>query len=122
HRMVRGHRGAHAEAEPGPKKPCPTGRRGPFGRDARVRRADGQGPMTDSDLDEVRRRVSELGDWFHNIDLGGVRTAPDHFLGDYPGFQWRRIAPSLPSDLHGRTVLDIGCNAGFFSIEMKRRG
>jgi tRNA (mo5U34)-methyltransferase len=24
--------------------------------------------------------------------------------------------------LHGKTVLDIGCNAGFYSIEMKRRG
>lgn len=71
---------------------------------------------------DIRRRVTALGDWFHNIELDGIWTAPDHFLGDYPGFQWRRIEPSLPSDLRGRTVLDIGCNAGFFSIEMKRRG
>src|SRR5205085_10432039 len=28
----------------------------------------------------------------------------------------------LPKDLSGKTVLDIGCNAGFYSIEMKRRG
>jgi tRNA (mo5U34)-methyltransferase len=33
-----------------------------------------------------------------------------------------RIAPALPADLRGWTVLDIGCNAGFHSIEMKRRG
>ena len=25
-------------------------------------------------------------------------------------------------DLTGKTVLDIGCNGGFYSIEMKRRG
>src|SRR5690606_34190230 len=28
----------------------------------------------------------------------------------------------IPVDLTGKTVLDIGCNAGFYSIEMKRRG
>ena len=27
-----------------------------------------------------------------------------------------------PADLRGKTVLDIGCNAGFYSLEMKRRG
>lgn len=52
----------------------------------------------------------------------GVRTAPDHFLGDYPDVKWRCYADAIPRDLRGRTVLDIGCNAGFFSLEMKRRG
>ena len=28
----------------------------------------------------------------------------------------------MPADLTGRSVLDIGCNAGFYSFEMKRRG
>jgi tRNA (mo5U34)-methyltransferase len=72
--------------------------------------------------DFIRRRVAELGTWFHNLDLGGVKTAPDHFLGDYPSMKWRRFAHALPADLSGRTVLDIGCNAGFYSLEMKRRG
>ena len=36
------------------------------------------------DPDEIQRRVAELGPWFHNIDLDGVQTAPEHFLGDYP--------------------------------------
>ncbi|HEX9932923.1 MAG TPA: TIGR04290 family methyltransferase, partial [Allosphingosinicella sp.] len=43
-------------------------------------------------------------------------------LGDYPGAKFRRFAPHLPEDLTGKTVLDIGCNAGFYSMEMKRRG
>lgn len=72
--------------------------------------------------EEIRDRVRELGDWFHNIDLGGVSTAPNHFLGDYPAVKWHRFANKLPADLRGRSVLDIGCNAGFYSIEMKRRG
>ena len=71
---------------------------------------------------EIRQQVEALGPWFHNIDLGGVRTAPDHFLGDYPNMKWRKFADAIPADLSGKTVLDIGCNAGFYSIEMKRRG
>ncbi len=72
--------------------------------------------------DEIQRRVAELGDWFQNMDLGGVQTAPNHFLGDYPSIKWRLFAHAIPDDLTGKSVLDIGCNAGFYSIEMKRRG
>jgi tRNA (mo5U34)-methyltransferase len=70
---------------------------------------------------DLRTRIDALGPWFHNIDLGGVWTAPDHFLGDYPGAKFRRFEHGLP-DVSGKSVLDIGCNAGFYSIEMKRRG
>jgi tRNA (mo5U34)-methyltransferase len=71
---------------------------------------------------DIQRRIDELGPWFHNMNLHGVWTAPDHFLGDYPGKKFARFAPHLPDDLSGKSVLDIGCNAGFYSIEMKRRG
>jgi tRNA (mo5U34)-methyltransferase len=71
---------------------------------------------------QIEHQVRALGSWFHNLDLGGVQTAPDHFLGDYPRFKWERFAHAIPADLSGRSVLDIGCNAGFYSIEMKRRG
>ena len=26
--------------------------------------------------------------WFQNFDLGSVKTAPDHPLGDYPSVKW----------------------------------
>lgn len=71
---------------------------------------------------DLRRRIAELGPWFHNLHIGGIETAPDHFLGDYPAFKFARFADALPEDLTGKSVLDIGCNAGFYSIEMKRRG
>src|SRR3954453_8399605 len=72
--------------------------------------------------DEIRRRAEALGPWFHNINLHGVWTAPDHFLGDYPNIKFKSFADAIPQDLSGKTVLDIGCNGGFYSIEMKRRG
>lgn len=69
----------------------------------------------------MREEIEELGPWFQNIRIGGIPTASDHFLGDYPAFKWAGFAHVLPEDLEGRSVLDIGCNAGFYAIEMKRR-
>ena len=64
-----------------------------------------------------------LGPWFHNLHLpGGAQTAPAHPLGDFPRYKWRELAPVLPSDLSGWTVLDVGCNAGFYSFELAKRG
>jgi tRNA (mo5U34)-methyltransferase len=70
----------------------------------------------------LARQVQELGEWFHNLNLHGVATAPNHFLGDFPNIKWRHICSDIPGDLQGASVLDIGCNGGFYSIEMKRRG
>lgn len=78
--------------------------------------------MPDRSTDAIRQRIEALGPWFHNLELAGVQTAPGHFLGDYPRRNWQRIAHAIPLDLTGKTVLDIGCNAGFHAMEMKRRG
>jgi len=72
--------------------------------------------------EQIQENVQKLGKWFHNIDLNGVKTAPDHFLGDYPNIKFKNFADAIPQDLTGKSVLDIGCNAGFYSLEMKRRG
>lgn len=73
-------------------------------------------------MTELEREIRALDPWFHNFELGGVQTAPEHFLGDYPRVNFRRFAAALPADLRGKTVLDVGCNAGFYAFEMKRRG
>ncbi len=85
---------------------------------------EGMSTSAPSNLDRtlLSRRVHELGEWFHNLDLHGVSTAPNHFLGDFPNIKWQQICGSIPADLKGASVLDIGCNAGFYSIELKRRG
>ncbi len=67
--------------------------------------------------------IATLAPWFHNLHLpDGRQTAPDHFLGDFPKFKWQQLAPHLPQDLTDWRVLDIGCNAGFYSFELARRG
>ncbi len=78
---------------------------------------------TSDDTDETLAAILELGPWFHNIHLpGGMQTAPDHFLGDFPNYKWKMLEPHIPKDLQGWTALDIGCNAGFYSLELAARG
>lgn len=70
------------------------------------------------------REVQALGPWFHNLHLpDGTQTAPDHFLGgDFPMFKWQDIRSAIPARLTGWRVLDVGCNAGFYSFELAKRG
>ncbi len=74
-------------------------------------------------MSEKREKIIGLGPWFHNIHLpDGEQTAPDHFLGDFPHYKWESLSAHIPLDLTGVNVLDIGCNAGFYSIELAKRG
>ena len=109
---------------------CPSARGGgepPFDeRSADVRPAPGN---TSSDRmktsltrAQIEHQVKALGPWFHNIDLAGIQTAPEHFLGDYPRARWQRFSHSVATNLTGKSILDVGCNAGYYAIEMKRRG
>jgi tRNA (mo5U34)-methyltransferase len=67
--------------------------------------------------------IASLAPWFHNLHLpNGEQTAPQHPLGDFPLVKWRQIEPFIAPDLTGKQVLDIGCNAGFYSFELARRG
>jgi tRNA (mo5U34)-methyltransferase len=72
-------------------------------------------------LDGIRR----LDPWFHCIELApGVLTKTESVAGepaDHPRETWDIIKNCLPVDLSGKSVLDVGCNAGFYSVEAKRR-
>ncbi|MDF2698395.1 MAG: Methyltransferase type 11 [Labilithrix sp.] len=41
--------------------------------------------------ERIVREVERLGPWFHNLDLGGVATAPSHSFGDYPRQKFARF-------------------------------
>jgi tRNA (mo5U34)-methyltransferase len=81
-----------------------------------------QGISENSHVPCLTERIASLGEWFHNINIHGVWTAPNHFLGDFPNVKWKHISSAFPDDLAGASVLDIGCNGGFYSIALKKRG
>lgn len=78
--------------------------------------------MTETALVELEERVRSLGPWYHDLDLHGVRTAPDHPLGSFLQDLWTQVEAAFPKDMTGKTVLDIGCNAGFYSLKLHARG
>ena len=79
--------------------------------------------------DDIVSRIAELEEkvgWYQDIDLGGgVHTKSRVLWGeaiDHPRQRWGNIVSAVPDDLSGKSVLDIGCNAGFLALEAKKRG
>lgn len=73
-----------------------------------------------SQTDDLKARVASIN-WCHPIDLGhGIVTRPERHIR----FRYKRRVRflSLPDDLRGKSVLDIGAWDGFFSFECERRG
>ena len=90
-------------------------------------------PMNNSELsplsrDEIARRIAELRPWYQNLQLPyGLSTkdldrGEDIFSGeDIPAPLWKAVLPLL-DDCTGKSILDIGCNAGYMSFEAKKLG
>jgi tRNA (mo5U34)-methyltransferase len=68
------------------------------------------------DIEKVKAEIADVN-WYHRIDLGDGIITPG--VDDTPS----RMAPlELPSDLSGKSVLDIGAWDGVFTFEAERRG
>src|SRR5215212_490786 len=57
--------------------------------------------------------------WYHRMYLGnGIYTMPPTMADQV----WALIKPTFPTDLKGASILDVGSNAGYFSILAKLQG
>lgn len=78
------------------------------------------------DRKQVLDGIEKLSPWFHKIELTpfGVSTKEKSNFGedpDHPLPTWRHVSKCFPADLTGKTVLDIGCNGGFYAFEARKR-
>ncbi len=65
----------------------------------------------------VRKRISDVPAWWHNINIGEIRTP-----GITPIASQRWIESAIDEDLTGKDVLDIGCWDGYYSFLAETRG
>jgi len=67
---------------------------------------------------QIREKIKELGPFFHRITVQGIDTQTRN---NEPRDLWASIQHTF-SEVKGKRVLDIGCNAGFMSFELAKAG
>jgi tRNA (mo5U34)-methyltransferase len=75
--------------------------------------------------DDLRAKIRSFEYWHYPFDLGnGVTIRPDHAQEklELRDFIWTAVLELCGGSLQGLRVLDIGCNAGFWSLEAYRSG
>lgn len=69
----------------------------------------------------LERKIKSLKPWYQEIDFGNdviAKSSHSTLSGEYA---WQYIKPLLP-DLEGKRVLDLGSNAGLFSVRCAQMG
>ena len=70
-----------------------------------------------------KKKIRELGWWYQDFELpSSVRTGSGKPPSYRPSERWHVLEPYIPEDITGKSVLDVGGNSGYFSIQMKLRG
>jgi tRNA (mo5U34)-methyltransferase len=89
----------------------------------RWRKSKAQESKLQKSKEQVRREVRALGWWYQCFELpSGVMTSSGSPSAYYPEAAWELFQKYLPEDLSGKSVLDVGGNAGYFSVQMMHRG
>lgn len=73
------------------------------------------------DKSELIEKIKDLEPWHHRVEVEeGIFTAEKGMSN--PHGKWKVIESFIPKDLTGKTVLDLGGNEGYYSIQMKKKG
>ena len=78
--------------------------------------------------ENLKQQIKELYPWYQRINLDGVMTLNKggkygkYYNAKAGEYTWNTITKFLPSSLKGMRILDLGCNAGFYSIQSSLLG
>ncbi len=65
-------------------------------------------------MSNLAKKIAEMGPWYQRINIDGVITTNKKIstMG-----LWKSVRKMLPESLEGMRVLDLGCNAGHYSVQ-----
>lgn len=72
----------------------------------------------------ITKEVKELGRWYYYIDFGyGVTVRKDLRRDKTNGFSnWNNYLVHCMPEIKDKRILDLGCNAGIYDLEMAKLG
>lgn len=72
---------------------------------------------------ELRNNIESLGKWYYYINFNGIEVRRDLKPDKANGFSnWNNYLKCCMPDVRGKRILDIGCNAGIYDLEMAKMG
>ena len=77
------------------------------------------------DKEKLKKSIKELGPWYHNVNIHGIQTVSkgQPYSAQIPvNSLWKKIKKFLPKTMKGLRILDVGCNSGFYSLNMALLG
>src|SRR5262245_43303161 len=83
--------------------------------------------MPEAQLVDLAAEVARFERWHYQFDLGGVRTPifdPDHVRrhAERRAYFFEPLVRLCGGSLRGKRVLDLGCNAGWWSLQAIEAG
>jgi SAM-dependent methyltransferase len=72
----------------------------------------------------LEKSIKELGKWYYYINFGhGVTVRKDLRKDKTNGFNnWKNYLVYCMPEIKGKRILDLGCNAGIYDLEMAKLG
>lgn len=74
---------------------------------------------------ELQKKIRDLGAWYQKINIEGIITSPKGT--PYSSMEkaesiWKKINSCISDDYKSLKILDLGCNAGFYSVMAAKKG
>lgn len=67
---------------------------------------------------ELQKKIKQLGPWYQRMNLDGITTGRKRDVEQ----TWKLIEKSFPMNYKSSRILDLGCNAGYYSVMAARNG